>query len=36
MGAQRALRWEATRLAYDAIGVKVDPREPADGEVGEG
>ena len=36
MPAQRGLRWEATRLAYNAIGVKVDPREPADGEVGEG
>ena len=36
MPAQRALRWEATRLAYDAIGIDVDPREPADGEVGEG
>jgi CubicO group peptidase (beta-lactamase class C family) len=34
--AERALRWEATRLAYDAIGIKVDPREPAEGEVGEG
>ena len=36
MPAQRALRWEATRLAYDAIGIRVDPREPAEGEVGEG
>ena len=34
--AERNLRWEATRLAYDAIGIKVDPREPADGEVEEG
>ena len=36
MPAQRALRWEATRLAYDAIGIAVDPREQASGEVGEG
>ena len=36
MPAQRALRFEATRLAYDSIGIEVDPREQAAGEVGEG